>query len=294
LAYAVYLKRTAKNMLERVLAGEVHPFGLKKGLENVGWLSGVMEEETFAEYEATLLEGFDLFSVSNTDPVMGFTEGTSFHGHVITADVKTMIDLLGDPVRTTDLGIPMLPVDSKIQKQWILVLDCGNVVTLYDWKEYRELDPTDVICWHIGAHTSEIAKKAEGILLSALDENSARSVVDGKTEEPAIEQNPADSRAGIVGEAVKRKQEARIVELKRQIDEIMQGDYILAGIVLTKLHSLELEHGRLTTAQKQQEARAEEEKTDEDYRVTSWSERGRNAPPSKIYPAQEKKEEGQA
>jgi hypothetical protein len=203
LAYAVHLKMIAKRMLAGVARITEKTFGLKYDVEQVDRISGDIQEEAQqqaqqaqkssqqaqkaseqAQQQASsqpenaqaqqdaqeagqeaspnCLRSFDLFSVSNIDPVLGFTEGTSFHGHVIGADVKTMIDLLGDPVRTTDDS-----VDSKIQKEWVLVLDCGNVVTLYDWKSYRELSDNDWIDWHIGAHTPMIAMKAEHILQMA-------------------------------------------------------------------------------------------------------------------------------
>jgi hypothetical protein len=226
LAYAVHLKMIAKRMIQGVVSITEKTFGLKYDVEKVAHISGVMEEEAVGNGGNGL--GLDLFSVSNTDPVMGFTEGTSWSGHGVRSKVKTMIELLGDPVVTSSAKM------GGIQKEWILVLDCGNVVTLYDSESYREHDPEDSISWKIGAHAPMISVKAEHILQMALDKNSARSVVDGNAfpskispvddddkprddndaqiddvypEEP--EQNPADSRAGIVGEAVKRKQEGQ-------------------------------------------------------------------------------------
>jgi hypothetical protein len=72
--------------------------------------------------------------------------GTSFHGVEIHATINELTAVLGKPTHDTPSG------DDKVQKEWVCETSEGKVFTIYDWKEYRTLDPDETIAWHIGAN----------------------------------------------------------------------------------------------------------------------------------------------
>lgn len=69
---------------------------------------------------------------------------TSFHGSTITATLDDLIKILGEPSSIC------LNQDEKVQYEWLLETKNGTPFTVYDWKEYREIQPNVELKWHIG------------------------------------------------------------------------------------------------------------------------------------------------
>jgi hypothetical protein len=84
------------------------------------------------------------------------TNGTSFHGHTIRASVKDLIAVCGEPLYVCNDHY------EKVQYEWVLETNAGDIFTIYDWKEYRFFDESEIIEWHIGAHNGLIA--SDGLL----------------------------------------------------------------------------------------------------------------------------------
>lgn len=72
--------------------------------------------------------------------------GTSFHNIEFKASPRDLIDLYGQPTYLDNTG------SDKINFEWEMKTDDGRVFSIYDWKEYRELELDEQIDWHIGAH----------------------------------------------------------------------------------------------------------------------------------------------
>lgn len=82
------------------------------------------------------------------------TAGTSFHNITVTTTVNKLIQAIGEPDYEDNLG------DDKVNFEWECGLDTGEVFTIYDWKEYREIDRDESIEFHIGSNTSAISRQA--------------------------------------------------------------------------------------------------------------------------------------
>lgn len=72
------------------------------------------------------------------------TSGTSFNDTTIEATVANLRKVLGDPSFEDNTG------EDKVNFEWDCEIENGNVVTIYDWKEYREIDENEIISFHIG------------------------------------------------------------------------------------------------------------------------------------------------
>jgi hypothetical protein len=73
--------------------------------------------------------------------------GTSFHGTIARATYLQLVALLGEP-QLNDGSF-----DGKVQKQWVLEDTEGRVLTVYDFKEERNVEVGN-IHWHIGSNGS--------------------------------------------------------------------------------------------------------------------------------------------
>ena len=94
------------------------------------------------------------------------TGGTSFHGNTITASVIELTTVMGEPDYSGNDG------EDKVNYEWEMETQDGEVFTVYDWKEYRSIRPDEQIEWHIGGHTSEETYKALCELSLALESHS--------------------------------------------------------------------------------------------------------------------------
>lgn len=110
--------------------------------------------------------------------------GTSFHDSVVIASVDQLIQVLGEPNEDSNTGF------DKVNFEWEMELESGEVFTVYDWKEYRMLRTDEMIEWHIGgfnAHvTNQAAKQINEALLSSRD-SSAVELTEAQINELAKE-----------------------------------------------------------------------------------------------------------
>ena len=81
--------------------------------------------------------------------------GTSFHGTVMNCSVSTLKKVLGEPVYDGNTG------DDKVNFEWNMETNDGDVFTVYDWKEYRSINEDEVIEWHIGGFNESAKEEAK-------------------------------------------------------------------------------------------------------------------------------------
>ena len=74
------------------------------------------------------------------------TNGTSFHDVKIITTVNELIRVLGEPTIHNNTG------KNKVNFEWDCETEDGDVVTIYDWKEYRVLGLDEHIEFHLGGH----------------------------------------------------------------------------------------------------------------------------------------------
>jgi len=103
------------------------------------------------------------------------SSGTHFHGDEILATPKMLLELFGKPQHFENTGM------DKVNFDWTLLID-GEAFTIYDWKEYKPLDPDEQISWHIGAHKKEVSIAAKNLIQSLfvplLDSGVVMSILD--------------------------------------------------------------------------------------------------------------------
>ena len=87
------------------------------------------------------------------------TSGTSFYDVTFKASVNKLISIIGEPTMEDNTG------EDKVNFDWHMETDNGDVFTIYDWKEYRELDLDETIEWHIGAKSRSVSTVAKVELL---------------------------------------------------------------------------------------------------------------------------------
>jgi hypothetical protein len=80
-----------------------------------------------------------------------FNEGITFR-----ASTEDIIKVFGEPDFRE--GVTEVESDGKVTREWDLELEDGTVLTIYDWKEYRDFDDDEVIEWHVGTNPQEKAK----------------------------------------------------------------------------------------------------------------------------------------
>jgi len=88
------------------------------------------------------------------------TNGTSFHSTIINATVNQLSEICGEP----ETG----QFEDKVTHEWVLETDEGEVFTIYDWKEYRQIEDDENIEWHIGGKSAAITERAKQELLNVL------------------------------------------------------------------------------------------------------------------------------
>jgi hypothetical protein len=70
--------------------------------------------------------------------------GTSFHNTTIKTTVNELTRVLGEPSYTGDFS------EDKVTVEWICETEEGEVVTIYDWKEYRSIGKDEKVEFHLG------------------------------------------------------------------------------------------------------------------------------------------------
>lgn len=90
--------------------------------------------------------------------------GTSFHDTTIRCSVKLLKEILGECTYGNNDG------QDKVNYEWVMETEDGDVFTLYDWKEDRILDDNDSVEWHIGGFSRKITEQAKIELVRSLYE----------------------------------------------------------------------------------------------------------------------------
>jgi hypothetical protein len=83
------------------------------------------------------------------------SSGTSFHHSTVRASVNELIKIIGEPTYVINDG------EDKVNIEWELEDDNEDVVTIYDWKEYRKIGYDEKIEWHIGGMSKNITDNAK-------------------------------------------------------------------------------------------------------------------------------------
>jgi hypothetical protein len=89
--------------------------------------------------------------------------GTSFHGDTFRASVADLRQICGEPYSEQNDG------SDKVNFDWIMETEDGEVFTIYDWKEYRTLSETEIIEWHVGGHSGSTTSQAVNEIATALN-----------------------------------------------------------------------------------------------------------------------------
>ena len=88
----------------------------------------------------------------NTD-----ASGTSFHGITVQATARQISAFMGESVFSCN----------KTNYNWVATTDCGQIFTVYDWKE-GDITEDTVVHFHIGGFNKEATEKAKTDILSHL------------------------------------------------------------------------------------------------------------------------------
>ena len=87
---------------------------------------------------------------------------TSFHNTTIKCSVSTLTKVLGEPDYSGNDG------EDKVNFEWNMETDNGDVFTVYDWKEYRSLNENEMIQWHIGGTDRTVTEQAAREIRNAI------------------------------------------------------------------------------------------------------------------------------
>lgn len=90
--------------------------------------------------------------------------GSSFHSDIIFATPNELRHILGEPAYEQNDG------EDKVNMEWYMQMPDGNMFTVYDYKEYKPLQPNDRVEWHIGGHDRFSTHLAKTLLEEALQE----------------------------------------------------------------------------------------------------------------------------
>ena len=88
---------------------------------------------------------------------------TSFHGTEVKTTLKNLREILGQPDQEQNDG------EDKVNFDWHMETETGDLFTVYDWKEYRPIKETETICWHIGGRSKAETERAAKEILTALN-----------------------------------------------------------------------------------------------------------------------------
>ena len=91
-----------------------------------------------------------------------FGIGTTFHGITIRATANQLSEIVGEYSK-------LKSGDGKTILQWILENEDNQVITIYDWKMYREVGLDEEIEWNIGGHNKQSTEKAKKEILNLLN-----------------------------------------------------------------------------------------------------------------------------
>ena len=83
------------------------------------------------------------------------SSGTSFHYSTVRTSVNELTKIIGEPTYVINDG------EDKVNIEWELEDNNEDVVTVYDWKEYRKIGYDEKIEWHIGGMSKNITDNAK-------------------------------------------------------------------------------------------------------------------------------------
>lgn len=95
-------------------------------------------------------------------PTTQSANGTSFHSSTVNATVNQLRQILGEPLMEDNTG------EDKVNFEWEMETEDGEIFTVYDWKEYRPISKDELIEWHIGAKHWTASNRAEQEIKTAL------------------------------------------------------------------------------------------------------------------------------
>jgi hypothetical protein len=84
--------------------------------------------------------------------------GTSFHGSEIHTTAGKLKSLFPNSYEESNNGMDKCNYDFTLEDVE------GNVVTIYDWKEYRPIADDEMIYFHIGGNSGDITERAREYL----------------------------------------------------------------------------------------------------------------------------------
>jgi hypothetical protein len=93
------------------------------------------------------------------------TNMTSFYDTTIICTANQLIAAIGKPQYAVN------DAEEKINFEWECETKSGKVFTIYDWKEYRELDLNEKIKWHIGGFSFMDTMEAKDELMAQIIKN---------------------------------------------------------------------------------------------------------------------------
>ena len=102
--------------------------------------------------------------------------GTSFHDVTIRTrpiDLINVAEKLGADFEECNTG------EDKVNFDFEFETSKGDVFTIYDWKEYRELDEDENVTFHIGAENRIISQTAKRELEEKIIEIKAELIRNG-------------------------------------------------------------------------------------------------------------------
>lgn len=110
--------------------------------------------------------------------------GTSFHDSTVIASVDQLTHVLGEPACDSNTG------EDKVNFEWEMELESGEVFTVYDYKEYRMIARDEMIEWHIGGFDKSTTDRAAKQIMQAIlssRENSPIELSEAQIKELARE-----------------------------------------------------------------------------------------------------------
>lgn len=96
-------------------------------------------------------------------PTRKTTHDTSFHNDAFYASVADLTQICGAPTFKNNSGF------KKINFEWVMETENGDVFTIYDWKEYRRISEYERIEWHIGGNNGDVTYTALNEIADALN-----------------------------------------------------------------------------------------------------------------------------
>lgn len=91
--------------------------------------------------------------------------GTSFHSTTIECSVSKLREILGKPNYDINCGT------DKVNFDWYMETEDGDVFTIYDWKKYRSISEDEIIEWHIGGLNKSATDKAKEEITKCITQN---------------------------------------------------------------------------------------------------------------------------